>query len=173
MMNLQCSRMTRPMALLLVVSLTAPSFLAGCGGGTSETQPVGPSGGSTTVRRPVQPVRQPAARRGLTTKQKVVMLAGAAALYYLYKKHQNAKAERGPQGRYFLSKNGRVYYRDLRTGEYRWVSPPRQPIAVPADEAQEYRAYQGYNNSPRGRSFGGYGTGAPAYEDVVPAQDIS
>src|SRR4051794_31934330 len=33
---------------------------------------------------PVQP--QPAPRQGLTTKQKVLLLAGAAAVYYLYKK---------------------------------------------------------------------------------------
>jgi len=77
--------------------------------------------------------RMPAQRQGLSTKQKVLLVAGAAALYYMYKKHQNAQGE-GPNGRYFLSKNGRVYYRDMKTGQFHWVDPPTQPMQVPADE---------------------------------------
>ena len=59
--------------------------------------------------------------------------SGAAAVYYLYKKHQNAQGQ-GANGRYYLSKNGRVYYRDLKTGAYQWVTPPRQPIQVTPEE---------------------------------------
>jgi len=101
--------------------------LAGCG-----VRTVGAQSGPGTA----QPARQPA-RQGLSTKQKVVLLAGAAALYYLYRKHQNAQGQ-GPEGRYFLSKNGRVYYRDMKTGAFHWVDPPTQPIAVPAQEYQQY-----------------------------------
>jgi hypothetical protein len=75
--------------------------------------------------------------QALSTRQKVVLLAGAAALYWLYRRHQNAQGE-GPNGRYYRSKNGRVYYRDPRTHQPIWVTPPpaSQPIAVPADEYQ-------------------------------------
>jgi hypothetical protein len=47
----------------------------------------------------------------MSTGQKVTVLAGAAALYYLYNKHKNAQGE-GKTGRYYRSKNGRIYYRD-------------------------------------------------------------
>jgi hypothetical protein len=75
--------------------------------------------------------------QALSTRQKVVLLAGAAALYWLYRHHQNARAE-GPNGRYYRSRNGRIYYRDPRTHQAIWVTPPpvSQPIAVPADEYQ-------------------------------------
>jgi hypothetical protein len=88
-----------------------------------------------------QPYGQPTApaqpRQGMTGKQKVMLLAGAAAVYYLYKKHQNRQGH-GPDGKYFLSKNGRVYYRDMKTGQFHWVDPPRQPISVPAEEYERY-----------------------------------
>jgi len=73
--------------------------------------------------------------QALSTRQKVVLLAGAAALYWLYRHHQNARAE-GPNGRYYRSRNGRIYYRDPRTHQAIWVTPPptSQPLAVPADE---------------------------------------
>ncbi len=77
-------------------------------------------------------------RQGLTTKQKVILLAGAAALYYLYKKHQQASGS-GAEGQYYRSKNGQVYYRDQKGGVH-WVSAPSQPIQVPADEYQWYTA---------------------------------
>ena len=31
-----------------------------------------------------------------------------------------------------------VYYRDLKTGAYQWVDPPKQPIADPAEEYERY-----------------------------------
>src|SRR5688572_10339061 len=82
-------------------------------------------------------MRQPAQRHGMSTRNKVLLLAGAAALYYLYNKHKNKQGE-GPEGRYYRSKNGRVYYRDLRTGKYQWVDPPSQPIQVPAEDYERY-----------------------------------
>jgi hypothetical protein len=97
----------------------------------------------------------PPPRRGLSTGQKVAILAGAAALYYLYTKHKNAQGE-GQVGRYYRSKNGRIYYRDAQ-GRATWVTPPPGGIQVPADEARQYSRYQGYNNQAAGDTFGGYG----------------
>jgi len=86
------------------------------------------------------------AKRGISTGQKVMLVAGAAALYYMYKKHQKAQGE-GPNGRYYRSKNGRVYYRDMKTGAYHWVDPPQQPMRVPMDEYQRVtgQPVQGYD----------------------------
>ena len=96
----------------------------------------------------------PQQRQGMSTKQKVLLVAGAAAVYYLYQKHKNKQGQ-GPQGRYYRSKNGRVYYRDLKTGQYQWVDPPRQPIQVPAEE------YQRYFGGQRGTEDGGVIRDAP------------
>ena len=69
------------------------------------------------------------------------LVAGAAAVYYLYQKHKN-KQGAGAQGKYYRSKNGRVYYRDLKTGAYHWVDPPKDPIQVPAAEYEQYFGQQ-------------------------------
>ena len=118
------------------------------------------------------PVQQP--RQGMSTKQKLVLVAGAAALYYLYKKRQNAQQQTGAGGRYYRSEStGRVYYR-YPDGKYQWVSPPTQPIRVPENEARQYQLdqYQGYNNARQGQEFGGYGYGNnnPRYNDAEPEQ---
>ena len=78
-------------------------------------------------------------------------MAGAAALYYLYNKHKNAQRE-GAQGKYYLSRNGRVYYRDQK-GQAHWVTPPSGGIRVPASQAQQYRDFQGYNGRTSGRTL--------------------
>lgn len=88
-------------------------------------------------------------KQGMSGRKKLVILAGAAALYYLYKKHQNAKAEHGPESQYYLSKNGRVYYRDAE-GRAHWVTPPPGGIQVPEHEAMEYRQFQGFNGQADG-----------------------
>ncbi len=96
-----------------------------------------------------------AVAQGMTTKKKVVLLAGAAALYYLYRKHQaNSRTVPGTlQGRpiYYLSKNGRVYYRDANHQAH-WVTPPPQGIQVPYDEARQYQSLQGYANRRNGET---------------------
>jgi hypothetical protein len=75
-------------------------------------------------------------RRGMTTGQKVLLIAGAAALFYLYNKHKNASAQaKGAEGRYYRSKNGRIYYRDAK-GNPVWVTAPQQPIQVTPEEYQ-------------------------------------
>ena len=169
MLQLENSRMARPIALLVATSLTLPTILAGCGGGAQQTASAPPPPGMPNSR-PNAPIAQP--RQGMSTKQKVMLLAGAAALYYIYNKRKaKAAQEAGPTGKYFMSEStGRVYYRDLKTGKFQWVSPPAQPIRVPAEEAQQYSGYAGFNNRNDGRGFGGYGPGANAnYNDAEPA----
>jgi hypothetical protein len=140
-------------AWFVVVMLMAP-FVAGCGGGgrSSVPPPVDDSGygrGSSRVdtgfgRTQGAPVAQP-------RLSKTVILAGAAALYYLYKKQQNATGQ-GPDGQYYLSKNGRVYYRDAEHRAH-WVTPPPQGIQVSENEARGLEGFQGYNRSSSGRDL--------------------
>ena len=105
---------------------------------------------------PVAPAARPsiappaAPRQGMSTRNKVLLVAGAAALYYLYKKHQNAQGA-GAQGQYYRSKNGGIYYRDAKNPKIvHWVTAPQQPIQVPADEYARYtgQPVQGNNGQP-------------------------
>ncbi len=162
-------RWTRPLTLAVAGSMLAPTIV-GCGSGgqqAAQTSPPPPPGFNNSQQ-------QPQARTGgMSTRNKVVLLAGAAALYYIYNKRKNSQ-QQGAQGKYFRSEaNGRIYYRDLKTGKFQYVSPPRQPISVRADELQGMQSlqnYQGYNNRNQGQSFGGYGSGNQMYDDAVPAQ---
>jgi len=141
----------RLVALLLSVLLTFP-LLTACGGGSrnnAQLPPIDDTRGGTVSNN--RPLNQPQAKKGLSTGQKVAVLAGAAALYYLYNKHKNAQ-EQGPEGQYYLSKNGRVYYRDAQHRAH-WVTPPQGGIQVPESEARQYRDFQGYNNSSAGRTL--------------------
>lgn len=142
-----------PVAVFLSVLLTVP-MLSSCGGGSRTAAPPPPV--NDTVARNVNnptPANQPQeAKRGLSTGQKVaITLVGAAALYYLYNQRKNAQKE-GAQGRYYLSKNGRVYYRDAQ-GRPHWVTPPPEGIRVSESEAQQYRDFQGYNGRTTGRTL--------------------
>ncbi len=147
--------------VFLSTLLTVP-LLSSCGGGS---QNAAPPPIDDTVGRNLNnraPVNQPQARRGLSTGQKVAILAGAAGLYYLYNQRKNAQGA-GAQGKYYLSKNGRVYYRDAQNRPV-WVTPPQEGIRVPEEEAQQNRDFQGYNNSPTGRDLRGLGAGTvPTY----------
>ena len=98
-------------------------------------------------------------RTGMSTGKKMVILGGAAALYYLYKRHQSASNASGPEGQYYLSKNGRVYYRDAEHRAH-WVTPPREGIEVPEAEARGYQGFQGYQNQTTGRDLTGLGDAA-------------
>ena len=114
-----------------VAGVLAGLMFAGVGAGC---------GGGQTVRgdsqAPYSTPQQPT--QGMSNRNKVLLLAGAAAVYYLWKKNQNKpESATGPTGRYYRSRNGRVYYRDAQ-GNAHWVSPPQQPIQVPADEYQRY-----------------------------------
>lgn len=137
----------RVMALILTALLALPLFTA-CGGNqnSATSPPIDDTRGGT------QPYpSQPQAKKGLSTGQKVAILAGAAALYYLYNQHKNKQGE-GANGQYYLSKNGRVYYRDAQHRAH-WVTPPPEGIRVPEAEARQYRDFQGYNNRPTGRDL--------------------
>lgn len=142
-----------PVAIFLSALLTVP-ILTACGGGSRTATPPPPI--NDTVARNVNnptPANQPQeAKRGLSTGQKIgITLVGAAALYYLYNQRKNAQKE-GAQGKYYLSKNGRVYYRDAQ-GRPHWVSPPSEGIRVSESEAQQYRDFQGYNGRTTGRTL--------------------
>lgn len=133
------------MAWLLSMLLTVPLFTA-CGGrNTATLPPVDDTVGG------IPTANQPQAKKGITTGQKVAILAGAAALYYLYNRHKNRQGQ-GAQGQYYLSKNGRIYYRDAQ-GRPHWVTPPPGGIRVPESEARQYRDFQGYNGRSTGRDL--------------------
>ncbi len=100
-------------------------------------------------------------RQGMSTKKKVALLAGAALVYYLYKKHQAKQAEtqrtavagRSSQNgtrataktpQLYRSKNGGVYYRDAQNRPV-WLTAPSRRVEVPVDELQRYAPdYQRY-----------------------------
>jgi hypothetical protein len=103
--------------------------ISGCGGGTVNA-------GSGPYDRPEPIRRRVDDNPGMTGKQKMLLVAGAAAMYYLYNKHKD-KQGHGAEGQYYRSKNGRIYYRD-ENGKAVWVTPPTQPIQVPADEYARY-----------------------------------
>ncbi|MBD2432140.1 MULTISPECIES: hypothetical protein [Fischerella] len=142
---------SRLLAVFLSALLIVP-MLTSCGGGSQTSAPPPPV--DDTIGRNVNnpaPRNQPQAKKGLSTGQKVAILVGAAALYYIYNQRKNAQGT-GPQGKYYLSKNGRVYYRDEQ-GRAHWVTPPPEGIRVPESEAQQYRDFQGYNRRPTGRDL--------------------
>lgn len=145
------SRVMRSLSVVLSALLIAPLFVA-CGGGSRQANlpPVDDSSRTSTASQQGNPPQQQV-RKGLSTKQKVAILAGAAALYYLYNQHKNRQGQ-GAQGKYYLSKNGRIYYRDDQ-GRAHWVTPPREGIQVPEAEAQRYREFEGYNGRQDGRDL--------------------
>ncbi len=99
-------------------------------------------------------------RPGMSTKEKVVLLAGAALLYYLYKKHQAAEQGQTAGGQManggsgqgnaqlYRSANGGIYYRNAQHQAV-WVTAPGGAVSVPASQVQQYAPdYQQYANQP-------------------------
>lgn len=163
----------RPMAWLLSMLLMVPFFTACSSNRDSAVPPPVDDTRTETGRQntsaPVAQPQQANKKKGLSTGQKVAILAGAAALYYLYNQHKN-KQEKGAQGKYYLSKNGRIYYRDAQNRAH-WVTPPPEGIKVPESEAQKYRDFQGYNNRTSGRTLNDVARDLPQSELApVPAQ---
>lgn len=153
-MNPFKSQKRTKIASWVLSSLLLMPSLAACGGG-------GAGGGGNqaaiesarNVPAPNAPGAAPRKKQGLSNAQKVgVTLAGAAALYYLYNQHKKSQAAKGQQPQYYLSRNGRVYYRDAQK-RVQWVTPPREGIRVPAEEARQYQEFQGYDNRPTGRDL--------------------
>lgn len=147
----QSSWLWRPAGASVAASLVLPTLLAGCGSPAPQTQTQAP------MTR-----NQPVANTGMNTKQKVTLLAGAAALYYVYNRYKkkNAAKLQGQNVQYYLSKNGRVYYRDPQNPQNAiYVTPPpeqAQTFRVPASEAGAYSGIQGYENAPSGRTLQDY-----------------
>ena len=136
--------LSRPVAAVLIGALAMPT-LSGCGGG-DQTASIPPPVDATRGQAPTQPGA--GTRTGMSKAQKtMVVLAGAAAVYYLYKKKQNAQ---GQPTQYYRSKNGRIYYRDAKTKQAIWVTPETTRVQIPAEEAEAYSTYRGYNNNPNG-----------------------
>jgi hypothetical protein len=136
-------------ALVVATSLLMPA-LAGCGSKGGDSTAGAPSGSMA----PAQQMAPATQRPGLSTKQKVVLLAGAALLFYIYQKDKsnNAKAaaagaakpqlfreEKGPN-------TGAIYYRDAQH-KVVWVTAPSGGVSVPAD-ASALAAQQQYGNQP-------------------------
>lgn len=150
----------RAMAAVACAALALP--LAGCG--SKETAsganlpPVNDYAGGGPARTAMSggPAPQTPPRQGMSTGKKVVLLAGAAALYYMWRKHNAAaKANNGMaegQPIYYLSKNGQVYYRDANKQPH-YVTPPPQGYQVPQSELSQYQGIdqlQGYDGSNSG-----------------------
>jgi hypothetical protein len=155
---------SRSISLLLAMMFTATQLFACSNNRESDRPPpavddtVSSTGASTTPDYSAReaPVQERSSGMSPTTK-KVIVLAGAAALYYLYKHHKNAAATSGVDSQYYLSKNGRVYYRDAEHRAH-WVTPPPNGIPVPEKEAAAYQEFQGYNNQSTGRDLSGLAT---------------
>lgn len=141
-------RASRWVALSLAFSLALPAvaMTAGCGNKGNGAQQTDAGGGAPMTNTP-------AAKPGLSTKQKVVLLAGAALLFYIYKKDKanNAAAANGaPGGKPQLYQEeqgpnkGAIYYRDANH-QVHWLKAPAQGVQVPADQVQQY--LPGYNAS--------------------------
>jgi hypothetical protein len=120
---------------LVLTSLTA------CGGGPQQTS-----------NNPYGTTPQP--RGGGIFNNKAVLLSGAAALYYLYQKNHEMRKAGEAVPRYYLSRNGRVYYRD-KSGLAHWVTPPAGGVTVPPAIAERYKDFQGYDGQSTGRDMAG------------------
>jgi len=121
-----------------------------------------------------QPMQnRPAANPGMNTRQKVTLLAGAAAMFYLYKKYQRDNAAKlqqmqasAPGGRiqYYRSrKGGYIYYRDPRNPQVAIKIPGTeqgiqgvQQQRISEAEAAEYSRFQGYNGAQSGETLDRY-----------------
>jgi hypothetical protein len=123
-------------AVLTVLSVIAPT-IAGCSPGGGSQSASGPApGGAPAGSMQRAPMSAPP-KQGMSTGKKVAILAGTAALIYLYNKQKNAKGT-GKEGQYYRSKsNGRIYYRDEK-GNAVYVTPPAGGIQVPAEQAEIY-----------------------------------
>ncbi|MDQ2687394.1 MAG: hypothetical protein M3Y28_05960 [Armatimonadota bacterium] len=140
-------RTPRTLAFAIAASFALPTLALTAGCGNNNTTPTAPMNSPTPMAQPQN--------TGLSGKQKVVLLAGAALLYYIYRKDKanNARANAaGPNGKPQLYREekgpntGAIYYRDPQTHKPIWVTAPAgQQVAVPASEVQQYAPdYQQY-----------------------------
>ncbi len=162
--HLKQAACTRAVAWLIAVCMMLP-LAAGCGSkgdqsSSAPTQNVAPAPTDTSGANTAAPAQTP--KPGMSnTKKAVIVLAGAALLYYLYKKHQaqqQAAGATGAQGQLYQSKNGGIYYRDAQHRPV-WVTAPAQQVSVPAADVQQYAPdYQQYQGRPVPPAPPGYRT---------------
>jgi len=139
----------------LLLALTAAALCA-CDRGkpASQQKQDGVGGAANQVARPqgrVPDPKSPPQERGAASGN--VELRGDAALYYLYREHL-ATDGAGPQGRYYLSKDGRVFYKDAQGREHT-VNAPSEGLRVPRAAADPYRDIRGYAGQQNGRDLRG------------------
>jgi len=118
-------------------------------------------------------------RQGMGTGKKVAVLAGAALLYYLWKRHNagqqqaalnsnsgaNAQVIPGGSGnmatarrpQLYRSKNGGVYYRDAQKRPV-WLTVPNRPVQVPLADVQRYAPDYNRYRGPAPAAPAGYRT---------------
>lgn len=144
----QPRKLSRIVALALVMAFAMPTLAITAGCGKGDQQAADNSGAGNNAAPPAKP--------GLSTKQKAVLLAGAALLFYLYKKDQanNAAAAQKTltaqigKPQLYRSKNGGVYYRDAQKNPV-WLTVPPQGMKVPASEVTpDIQQYQGQPAPP-------------------------
>ena len=81
-----------------------------------------------------------------------VTLYQSAALAYMWRRQRD---ERGRSLKIYLSKSKETLYsRDSQTNAEFYLGAPDDGITIPAEQAQEFREFQGYNGQPFGRTFG-------------------
>jgi hypothetical protein len=140
-------RASRLIALALVASLALPTLAvtAGCGSKNTDNGQVSTTAPTDTTN--AQPNAQPA-KAGLTVKQKVVLLAGAALLYYMYTRYKKQDAQAAQNGGagahpqlYREDKGpnkGAIYYRKNDANHtVVWLQAPQGGVQVPTDQAQQ------------------------------------
>ncbi len=156
------NRLWRPSGAAVIASLALPTFLAGCGSP------------APTAQAPNQRMQQaPRANTGMSTRQKATLLAGAAAMYYLYRKYQRDNAAKLQQAN-AAAPNGKVQFYRSKLGGYIYYRDPRNPrvaIKIPGTEqgvngvqqqqvsgaeAAEYSRFQGYNGAQNGETLDKY-----------------
>ena len=138
------AKSTRAGILIVVFTLIA---FTGCGGGHPPTYREG------NVEREYR--ASPPARKDASGSRRVA-LEGSAALYYMWKKNEEARQQGMAVPPYHLSNSGGVYFHD-RAGNLRWVRPPAAGLTVSEQEARLYHVdeFQGYDGQESGRSLAG------------------
>jgi len=138
----------------LILAVLAPAACDRGGQPASQQKQDGFGGAATQVKTPqgrVPDPKSPPQDRGGSRGS--VELRGDAALYYLYREHLTSDGA-GPQGRYYLSKEGRVFYKDAQ-GKEHTVQPPSEGMRVPRAAAEPYRDIRGYAGQQTGRDLSG------------------
>ena len=140
-------RASRFIALALVASFALPTLAvtAGCGGKNNASDQTSAGAPAPADATTAQPNAQPA-KAGLTGKQKVVLLAGAALLFYMYTRYKKqdaaAAAQGGAKPQLYRedkgpNKGALYYHKNDANHTVVWLQAPAGGVQVPADQAQQ------------------------------------